>query len=653
MSNRTLHSNQKERNSKMETNLQRKSKTIYVLFTTFLTLLFLSNVSSQTLQFYQLNYNLDGKLSTNSDWGGVEITFPANPNTLYLNLTITAAGVTTPWQIQNAPLSSIGTGLQKRLLTFDIGNPGINVPTMGYGYTLTLSPIFSPPPVNQSTTVADLNYRIYSGMNYTTGNLNLITFKVAVPYVGGIVVARGKISDSARNQNCGLNECVPAAISNSLQYLDSVHHLNIPDNEISIDSMKKASGWGPDGAPRDTWAAMKRAYMEAHGIPITTREKLVNYLPNLIEELDNNQDVKITIGWVDSAKSFYHCAQVVSVELLSDGKYQITISHDLQQGVAGGTKTESGVYDPATNKFVSGDLVGYDLGIYRIVIECPSVPQPNPQSPSNGSGNNPTEPNMDWGDDSFNPPPNVYQLQISIDSTFAAPLFDSSAIEQTNVVIPSGVLAYNTTYLWRVRGFDSAGPGPWSDVWSFSTISLIKTLTLSYLIQGFYDNSLNNMVSDTSVVYLRNNSSPYLIVDSAKSIIDVNGNGTFLFNNSSDNTPHYIHVKHRNSIETWSSSAVAFSNSILNYDFASSVTQAFGSNMIQVDASPARFAIFSDDVNQDGNVDVSDVVDVYNDANNFQSGYIVTDVNGDNFTDVSDLVITYNNSINFITKITP
>ncbi len=72
-----------------------------------------------------------------------------------------------------------------------------------------------------------------------------------------------------------------------------------------------------------------------------------------------------------------------------------------------------------------------------------------------------------------------------------------------------------------------------------------------------------------------------------------------------------------------------------------------------MDTSPLRFAIFSGDVNQDGNADALDLGIVENDAFNFVSGYVASDVTGDNVTDALDLAIISNNALNFVSKITP
>jgi hypothetical protein len=96
-----------------------------------------------------------------------------------------------------------------------------------------------------------------------------------------------------------------------------------------------------------------------------------------------------------------------------------------------------------------------------------------------------------------------------------------------------------------------------------------------------------------------------------------------------------------------------FTGNFLSYDFTTTASQAFGSNMIQVDASPVRFAIFGGDVNQDGTVDATDVSTIDNDASNFISGYVVTDLTGDDFVDGTDFSIADNNAANFVSVVRP
>ena len=187
------------------------------------------------------------------------------------------------------------------------------------------------------------------------------------------------------------------------------------------------------------------------------------------------------------------------------------------------------------------------------------------------------------------------------------------------------------------------------------TLNNSGTLNLSVIMEGFYNTASNNMsISDTAKVYLRNSSSPYAFVDSASGVINSNiFTGLFEIQNAPAGN-YYIVIKHRNTIETWSNEPVSYTQTVtINYNFSNSITQAFGSNMKQVDASPVRFGIFSGDVNQDDIVDLTDIINVFNDANLFLSGYVATDLTGDDFVDLSDLTIAFNNSNAFVTVIRP
>lgn len=145
------------------------------------------------------------------------------------------------------------------------------------------------------------------------------------------------------------------------------------------------------------------------------------------------------------------------------------------------------------------------------------------------------------------------------------------------------------------------------------------------------------MVRDTVKVFLKNANSPYSNLDSSKAFVDSLGKGNFSFCTYFRSDVFYIVVKHRNSVETWSSGGYKFTTDTLYNNFTLANSQAFGSNQILVHTSPNKWsAIYSGDINQDGVVDVTDAILVFNDALNSVSGYVKTDVNGDNIIDVSD-----------------
>jgi chitinase len=181
-----------------------------------------------------------------------------------------------------------------------------------------------------------------------------------------------------------------------------------------------------------------------------------------------------------------------------------------------------------------------------------------------------------------------------------------------------------------------------------------QTLNLTCLLEGFYNSSANSMVSDTIRAYLRDTLSPFAILDSSRGFMNASGSAICKFTLALNNRKYLLQFRHRNSIETWSrSSGVTFSSSTANYDLTSSASQAFGNNMIQVDSSPVRFAIYSGDVNQDGVVDAADLSLIDNASFNYATGYITPDVNGDNIVDATDASIGDNNAFNFVAKVTP
>ncbi len=218
-----------------------------------------------------------------------------------------------------------------------------------------------------------------------------------------------------------------------------------------------------------------------------------------------------------------------------------------------------------------------------------------------------------------------------------------------NTILP------DSSYTYRIAAEDIHGNiGPQSN--SAVITYTVSTVNIKVIPEGFYNSSSDILnMSDTVKAYLHGSASPYIEIDSAVSVIDpVTFSGSFKFFNA-PNGNYYIVIKHRNTIETWSRSGgeVFTYGTTMNYDFTVSSTQAYGSNMIQVEVSPVRYAIYSGDVNQDGTIDASDLSDADNDSYNSVSGYVRTDVTGDDFVDAGDVSIVDNNAYNSVSVITP
>ena len=203
------------------------------------------------------------------------------------------------------------------------------------------------------------------------------------------------------------------------------------------------------------------------------------------------------------------------------------------------------------------------------------------------------------------------------------------------------------------------GTQNWTYQWAqFNPINYSVPSVSNYYItvfpEGFYNSVSGQLNNPDSVrVYLRNTTAPYSVVDSSIAVVDkVTFTGKFVFKYAAVGT-YYIQTAHRNSIETWSKAGGQhFIQGADNYfDFTSSASQAYGNN--QKTPGGGEYGIFSGDNNQDGVVDLDDLIIVYNSALVFASGYVVADNNYDEIVDLSDLVIGYNNGLIFTSVIRP
>lgn len=229
------------------------------------------------------------------------------------------------------------------------------------------------------------------------------------------------------------------------------------------------------------------------------------------------------------------------------------------------------------------------------------------------------------------------------------PMFDIDAIY-------SGT---NTNGNWVLTVNDDAGPDTgiviaWGLQFNNKT-DVPLLLNCTSLIEGFYRPATNVMIADTVRYLLRSAIFPYPVVDSSKALVSSAGNSQSSFSKALVGTNYFLEIRHRNSIATWSSSVIQFPqfNKSSTYDFTDLASKAFGNNMKQVDTSPIKFGIFGGDVNQDGSVELTDIVNIFNDATGFATGYVVTDVNADDFVDLTDITLTFNNSNEFVTVISP
>ena len=189
------------------------------------------------------------------------------------------------------------------------------------------------------------------------------------------------------------------------------------------------------------------------------------------------------------------------------------------------------------------------------------------------------------------------------------------------------------------------------------------TINLTLFIQGYYVGNklmqpvLNNQgitvasptQTDTIKVELHDGSTG-LVTGKAVSILNTDGTCAASFPYITG--LHYIVIKHRNALETWSAVPVQMGGTAFPYDFSTAANKAYADNMAEVEAGV--WAIYSGDLNQDGFIDGNDFPGFDNDSFNGVAGsYQATDMNGDGFVDGNDFPVFDINSFNGLSVVHP
>lgn len=237
-----------------------------------------------------------------------------------------------------------------------------------------------------------------------------------------------------------------------------------------------------------------------------------------------------------------------------------------------------------------------------------------------------------------------------------------SAWEET--VLDLSAFAGETIYIaFRYEG-DDAHTWYIDDV-SVSTGAATKTLNLTgIMLEGLYDGSgtmrqafnetgpqFGAGIADEITVELHAAADYGTTVHTVNNVmLSTSGMATIDDLPGTFDGDYYITIRHRNSIETTSATAVSFAGSIINQSYAAPA-DVYGANLVQM--IDGYYAIYGGDVNQDGSADSGDMTPVDNDAANFESGYLPTDVNGDGSIDSGDMTLIDNNASLFVGSILP
>ena len=115
----------------------------------------------------------------------------------------------------------------------------------------------------------------------------------------------------------------------------------------------------------------------------------------------------------------------------------------------------------------------------------------------------------------------------------------------------------------------------------------------------------------------------------------------------------YLKITGRNILETWTTAPVQIVSPFTVLDLTTAANTVFGDNQVQVSTAPARWAIWSGDLNQDDLIEATDYSTMENDVQQFLFGYVPSDITGDGIVEASDYALVENNSLLFLFSITP
>ncbi|MEP7165180.1 MAG: BNR-repeat neuraminidase N-terminal domain-containing protein [Ferruginibacter sp.] len=170
----------------------------------------------------------------------------------------------------------------------------------------------------------------------------------------------------------------------------------------------------------------------------------------------------------------------------------------------------------------------------------------------------------------------------------------------------------------------------------------------------FYNQSMQQVLSnetDFLTVELHDPTN-FTFIESKNAVLHTDGTVTVNFIRPAGS--YYVAILHRNTLQTWSNSPIAFSSTTPLYDFSTAANKAFAANQVMVE--PGIWAFFTGDINQDEYIDGNDfpLYDSESASGGLYDGtYTVTDMNGDGFVDGNDFPVYDVNSSNGASSLHP
>ena len=320
------------------------------------------------LDFYQIDWLSDANpityLSSDSDWGRVEITLTAGDDPMFYDMTladgtvgrggfvsiVTNASGLDDCEVYNLPVFYTDpTELDTRLpqgVEFDFGvAPGTDVPFLNYGYTIDPTPnlIAGPLPTTSASsavTVQPFNMLIGGDRYRNFGQLaeagGLASPQAAMDFPAAESGERIGDSVSISIPTSGVaavnednNGCAPGSVARSIQYMAGTNsNVTSPGTAQQVynglyGAMK--TNQGKKGTYTDDILDGKNAYVSANNLPIMSAQ--TTSFGAAINNLANGGDVEIGINWgtlPNGKPAGAHRAFVSGVQTMTDANGNVT-----------------------------------------------------------------------------------------------------------------------------------------------------------------------------------------------------------------------------------------------------------------------------------------------------------------------------------------
>jgi hypothetical protein len=311
------------------------------------------------LSFHQLDLALDGQRIRRSSWGSALLRVHSEKRLRYFNLSL--AG---DWVVRNMPIFPFHSPQpQEYLYYLPLGiRPGKLVLCLDAASGLSPEPLKSAPAIFTEARVTPRKERYTSAIS----GKRLPPLRAAPPpYLGTPLNHVLACRIGYPNQPCGKNECGPAAVSNSLQWLNEHYHLGIDPEKLSINFWKAALQWDGEGVRNGKWADDKRKYIDDHHLPLDSTKESGGHAKQVLAQFDHGQAVEVFIG--------QHIAAVTCMGVDQDGNYHLVASSDAaQQGqnAAGSPVSQPIVLTPG-GLVTAGPPWAVGRQVQNFVVQCP------------------------------------------------------------------------------------------------------------------------------------------------------------------------------------------------------------------------------------------------------------------------------------------